>query len=519
MDYLEPLRHKAGHRISLAQIALPLLCLLLYWYWVRSRRAQPSIGVAESHTQGLWWLFGIDSICQDMWDLRNHNSSRRSLLRHQEHGLTYVATLFGVPTIHTIDYRNILAITTHDFETFGKGSWTNLISRVIGKGVLVNDGPEWSASRTNLKPLFKRSRDQDLKMFDVHVRQLIDRLKQHGQSFVDFRQEAQTTVLNITIDMLWGESTPYETTPGQESPSKKKGLLNLIDDLEPYGNLAIELGPFAIPVLAWRVRRVLQLIRGIHGFFHDAIRNAFKDMRTRPSEDSQPSTILHQMLKEGMTHEKAHGELQNIFFAAFDTTTVLLTNLFDCIGRDPRVQQQLRDELDRVVGVEGILTENLLAKLVYLRATVFETLRLHTPVTSHIRKARTDTFLPHGGRGAGGGDERLFVPKGTSVVWSIYALNRQAQTYGAEYMEFRPERWLDQADGKVLANDPSFMPFGSGPRNCLGQQFALLLVSYVTARLLIGVDQIELYQPHLEFEEAAAVTYYNRHGTRLRFCD
>lgn len=144
-----------------------------------------------------------------------------------------------------------------------------------------------------------------------------------------------------------------------------------------------------------------------------------------------------------------------------------------------------------------------------------ETLRLCSPITYHTRKARVDTVLPQ----AGGGSLR--VPKGTSVVWSTYTLNRQQEVCGGQdWADFRPERWLEihpETGARQLITRQGFMPFGSGLRNCLGQQFAQSLTAYITARLVLAFDGVEHQHPSSAFQEAIAVTYYNKQGTNIRF--
>lgn len=173
-------------------------------------------------------------------------------------------------------------------------------------------------------------------------------------------------------------------------------------------------------------------------------------------------------------------------------------------------------------------------------------LRLYSPVTSHSRTARVDTVLPRGG--GADGQQPLAVRAGATVTWSTYALNRDPRWYGPDWAAFRPERWQasgsnnggggalkkarhlhptttngpstttttttsppaeeckgkdstlvgdvgDTTDGArdphddVVVGPPTrwrdfFMPFGSGPRSCLGQQMVQSEVAYVVVRLL-----------------------------------
>lgn len=103
----------------------------------------------------------------------------------------------------------------------------------------------------------------------------------------------------------------------------------------------------------------------------------------------------------------------------------------------------------------------------------------------------------------------MAVRAGTSVVWSIYALNRSPLHYGDDWAEFRPERWEGM---RPLATCPHFMPFGSGPRSCIGQQMAQMEISYVLVRLLQVFPTLESRDGR-PFREAEAVSFYSALGT------
>lgn len=142
----------------------------------------------------------------------------------------------------------------------------------------------------------------------------------------------------------------------------------------------------------------------------------------------------------------------------------------------------------------------------------------------------------------------LLVRAGATVVWSTYSLNRDPRRYGEDWAEFRPDRWATLVEAKgttpTIAQAPSaidsstggdvgkgdtnigeqvswrafFMPFGSGPRSCLGQRMVQTEVAYVLVRLLqefptMTLDDQDVGKP---FREAEAVSFYNEGGVHIR---
>lgn len=131
------------------------------------------------------------------------------------------------------------------------------------------------------------------------------------------------------------------------------------------------------------------------------------------------------------------------------------------------------------------------------------------PVPLNFRVATKDTSLPVGG----GPDGRspIFVPKGMTVTYSVYAMHRRKDFYGADSHEFRPERW--EENGR---RGWDYLPFNGGPRICLGrmylpshkflhenstnnglEQYALTEASYTLVKLLQHFDTLENADPTL----------------------
>lgn len=124
------------------------------------------------------------------------------------------------------------------------------------------------------------------------------------------------------------------------------------------------------------------------------------------------------------------------------------------------------------------------------------------------RKAVKDTFLPLGG--GPDGTSPVFVPKGTRMVYSTYAMHRRTDLYGPDADEFRPERW---ETGKLLPRW-EYLPFNGGPRVCLGQQYALTEASYVIVRIAQEFSGLESRDPG-PWEEKLTLTLCSRNGTKV----
>jgi cytochrome P450 len=139
---------------------------------------------------------------------------------------------------------------------------------------------------------------------------------------------------------------------------------------------------------------------------------------------------------------------------------VLMTN--------EKVLQACREEVDRVLpnGIEP--TNDHLSELVVCEAIINETLRLYPPAPFFVRHCVREHTI--------GTERQLRIPKGTSVVVDSYVLHRRGDLWPRP-LEFDYTRWVrDPKTGlkPKLPHPFAYLPFASGPRNCIGQNFALL---------------------------------------------
>lgn len=160
-----------------------------------------------------------------------------------------------------------------------------------------------------------------------------------------------------------------------------------------------------------------------------------------------------------------------IFFKilkGFETSSSTLSFCLFELARHPEILKKLHDEIDEVLSTspEGFTYENLW-QMKYLDCCINETLRLYPVVPFMFRTVTKDYEIP---------DSNLVIPKGHSVFIPTLGHHRDPEIYDNP-SEFRPERFLNSSTGSSSPIEGLFyLPFGDGPRNCIGMRLGLLTV-------------------------------------------
>lgn len=157
-------------------------------------------------------------------------------------------------------------------------------------------------------------------------------------------------------------------------------------------------------------------------------------------------------------------------FAGYETTSTSLSFLSYCLATHPDVQQRLQDEIDEALPDQATPTYDAILQMEYLDMAVNETLRLYPP-GGRIERVCKSTVEING----------VTIPEGTVTLIPAYVLHRDPE-YWPEPEEFRPERF--SKENKEAIDPYIFLPFGAGPRNCIGMRFALLTLKMAVVVLL-----------------------------------
>jgi len=204
----------------------------------------------------------------------------------------------------------------------------------------------------------------------------------------------------------------------------------------------------------------------------EAVDYVITERRRRPSDSPDLLSMLlaarDDGTGEGMTDEQLRVEVTTFLLAGQETTSLALTWVWYLLSQHPQAQQRLEAELDAVLGGRAPEYPDL-ANLPYARMVIDEAMRLYPPAWGFSRQALDDDRL--GGFHLPRGWIAFIIP---FVLHRVPSLWKDPETF--DPTRFSPEQ---SADRPKFA----YIPFGAGPRQCIGNQFALIEAHLVVATL------------------------------------
>ncbi|MQL97877.1 hypothetical protein Taro_030569 [Colocasia esculenta] len=178
--------------------------------------------------------------------------------------------------------------------------------------------------------------------------------------------------------------------------------------------------------------------------------------------NEQDPSILHFLLASGddVSSKQLRDDLMTMLIAGHETSAALLTWTFYLLSKEPSVMSKLQEEVDTVLG-DRLPTIEDMKRLKYTSRVISESLRLYPQPPVLIRRSIEDDVL--------GGYP---IKRGEDIFISVWNLHRNS-TYWVEPEAFNPERWpLDGPNPNEINQNFSYLPFGGGPRKCVGDMFA-----------------------------------------------
>ncbi|KAF4464289.1 cytochrome P450 52E1 [Fusarium albosuccineum] len=431
-------------------------------------------------------LLGTDWIIDMSKAIRSHTILRVWDNLFYNVGGTFWVKNVGAWIVTTNEPENVKALLSSQFEAWHiRGLRQKVMVLALGpRAIFSVNGQEWHDARAMIRPSFVRNQITDLECTERHVEAFLARIPRNGD-MVDLQE----------LFYMFGHSTNTLSNP---TPEALKFTQSFDYSLLSSTSRA-RLGWIALIVPDKKLDKSAATCRQfIDRYVQEAI--------ATEKEKERPYVFMNEMLASGASKEYLRDQLLAMILGGRDTSASTLSSLFWALARRPDVVKKMRAEIEEMNGQKPTWDE--LKELKYLNMVLKEggadqfdsiALRLWAPVASNVRMASKDTVLPKGG--GPDGQSPLFVPKGAGCRWSLYSLHRRKDIFGDDAEEFRPERWetlrttygfpSSTANDADLCNSWEYLPFGGGPRICIGQQFALTQMTYLVTRLLQTFKTVE----------------------------
>ncbi len=195
----------------------------------------------------------------------------------------------------------------------------------------------------------------------------------------------------------------------------------------------------------------------------------YQMIRLRRAHLGEPTDLLGLLINDpAMDDNLIRDQLLTMLIAGHDTSTALLSWTLYLLGKHPDIMRQVQTEVRTILGDQPPTFDHL-RSLPLLDQIIDESLRLYPPIHLGSRRAAQD--LEFNG---------YHIPVGTRVMYSIYVTQRMPEYWDAPN-EFRPQRFAPDAPKPAPY---TYLPFGGGPRNCIGAAYAQVEAKVILARIL-----------------------------------
>eukprot|EP00850_Spirogloea_muscicola_P007764 SM000040S14776 [mRNA] locus=s40:252418:258515:- [translate_table: standard] len=381
-------------------------------------------------------------------------------------------------------------------KAYSKGLLSEILDFVMGKGLIPADGEVWRTRRRAIVPSFhKKYVAAMLKLFGRCTERLCQKLEvaaTEGRSM-----EMESLFSRMTLDVIGKAVFNYDF----DSLSKDTGVVEAVyTALREAEARSVSLFPYwkiaPLRMILPRQRKVTEALKLINKSL-DTLIDTCKVMVENDAEEfseeyvnEEDPSILRFLLASGdeVSSKQLRDDLMTMLIAGHETTAAVLTWAFYLLCQHPNTMEKLQAEVKKAsvtlldLSVDAIIGDRWpgmedLRNLKYTTRVINEAMRLYPQPPVLIRRALEDDVL--------GGYK---IKQGQDIFISVWNLHRSPE-YWEKPEEFNPERWpVDGPSPNEVTEGFTYLPFGGGPRKCVGDVFALYESVIAVAMLVRRFD-------------------------------
>ncbi|KAL8675147.1 MAG: hypothetical protein Q9168_000518 [Polycauliona sp. 1 TL-2023] len=444
-----------------------------------------------------------------------------------------------VPNDGIIRYRNVFneerilltgpkalaeVLATKNYEFIKPSQIRNGLGKLLGIGILLAEGDEHKVQRKNLMPAFAYRHIKDLyPVFWAKTSEMVKAITEYTQAQQGESQsdDDKAPIVEIgdwssraTLDIIGSAGMGHDFGAIENPKTELNTTYRTV--FQPSGQAAF-LGLLSLFVPFWLVRsipvarnkQIPEAAQTIRRICRELIVPKKHALETK-DEEAGKDIISVALSSGGFTEENLVDQMMTFLAAGHETTATAMIWAVYALCQKPHYQTRLREEirsnLPSIEDASAPISAEKLDRLPFLHAVCNEVLRLYPPVTLTLREAAKNTSICG-----------QYVPKGTKVILCPGAVNTSKELWGADAMEFNPERWLapGQANSGGAPSNYAFLTFLHGPRSCIGQAFAKAEFATLVAGLM-GRFEMELENPDAAMKIQTGITARPKGGLKVR---
>nr|AJN91173.1 cytochrome P450 monooxygenase CYP9G18 [Cnaphalocrocis medinalis] len=409
------------------------------------------------------------------------------------------------PYILIRDPELIKQITVKDFDHFTnhKEFFSEEVEPLFGGSLLMMKGDRWRDMRTTLSPAFTGSKMRLMMPFMVEIsKNIVEDLKDHLDEDIDVNDLMYRYTTDVIASAAFGLQVNSVKERDNQFFKMGRSLFTFTHTQRAYFFFCL-----MFPKLAKMLK--LQLFpEGTTRFFKDivtttmeqreknnivrpdmiqllmeAVKGTLSANSTEKEKEVGFATVQEEIKQNAVTREWSQNELVGqvflFFIAGFETSSSTLTLLLHELAINPAIQEKLYQEIKDFEETRGNLTYENIGEMKYLDCVVNETLRKWAAAIIMDREVTKPYELPPPHEGG-----KPYKLKPGDIVYNVVnSIHRDPQYY-PEPEAFDPERFSEE--NKHNIKPFTFMPFGMGPRACIGSRFAILELKVLVYSIVLN---------------------------------
>jgi len=496
LQYMLPFESLA-HPAVITSVLL-LAVMLLYWYGTRGFADLKKLNVSGPKPIPFFGNF---------LETRKYGVMHLMCLDYaKKYGKVFAINLFGKPTLVVADPEMLKQIMIKDFSSFRNRFQIQFLDPPFEKNLLETKDETWKRIRSTLTPTFSAGK---MKLMLPLIEKSCDTLMEKLEKIADSDQSVNMLdwfnklTLEVILSTAFGVDANIQMGENNKTLEKAKALLEV-----PFIVRLIARLPFG--------KLLLQIISSIRGdpatYLGSVVKEIIKSRRQQGVTGRKDLLHLMMTASEETTVEgvsKLSDEeivAQSIIFllAGYETSSSTLSFFLYHLALNPDVQDKLRTEIKEAVesNAKRKSLYELAQNMEYLDCVIKESQRL-CPAAPQVNRECCEDYDLNG----------IHIPAGTEILIPIYVLHHDPDAW-QDPEKFDPERFRGPA--KDARHAFQFLPFGAGPRNCIGMRFALMEVKMALVRILMKYKFVASPETQVPLKIREGITMSAKDGVLIR---